>query len=45
MQLSVVENTLHIGLALEVTEMGCALLVLVPQCVAPFRCQKPTAGL
>jgi hypothetical protein len=34
MHLSFVENNGHIGLALEVTEMGCALPVLVSQ----FRC-------
>jgi len=45
MQLSVLGNTVHIGLALEVTEMGCALPVLFPQCAAPFRCKKPAAGL
>ena len=45
MHLSFIENTGHIGLALEVTKMGCALPVLVPQCAAPFRCQRPAAGL
>jgi len=45
MHLCVVENTGHIGLALEVIETGCALPVLVLQCAAPFRCQKPAAGL
>ena len=41
MHLSGVENTGHIGLALEVTEMGCALPVLVSQ----FRCQQAAGGL
>jgi len=45
MHLSFVENTGHIGLALEVIERGCALLVPVSQCAAPFRCQQPAAGL
>jgi len=39
-RLSVVENTGHIGLALEVT-----LPVLVPQCAAPFWCEQPAAEL
>ena len=45
MSLSFVENTGLIVFGLEVTEMGCALPVLVPQCAAPFRCQQPAAGL
>jgi len=45
MHLSVVENTVHIGLALEVTEKSRALPFLVAQCAAPFPCQKPAAGL
>jgi hypothetical protein len=36
MQQSAFENTVRIGFALEVTEMGCALSVLVPQSAAPF---------
>jgi len=44
MHLSVVENTGHIGLVLQVTARGCALPVLVPRCAAPFRCQESTAS-
>jgi hypothetical protein len=45
MNLSFVENTDHIVFAFELTEMGCELPVLVPQCAAPFPCQQTAAGL
>ena len=42
---SVEENTSYVVLVSEVTEVGCLLPVLVPQCAASFRCQQSAAGL
>jgi hypothetical protein len=42
---SVENNTGHIDLVSELTEVGCALSILVPQCTASFWCQQPEAGL
>ena len=42
---SVEDNTGRIGLVSEVTEVGCVLSVLVPQCAASFRCQQSAVGL